>query len=862
MKRYLAVIIALVVCVAMHAEGSIPLENVSTSDLNESKSFAGNNGDAWTIVGLRNSTVGEYKALTIKGSVSGNGISGTLGSTSVEEGVGEVIFSISGANSATKGYSVDRVFVVKVGSKTVNVTGNVKTIGTVYELRAEIKQREVSSLSITMQEGVSGEDIRINIFNIHWTSYDGKTDKPELTVDGSNCEYVAANGDTTYYAPDKVNVLMSSASEGATIYYTTDGSNPTKLSSSGTSVAIPAGTNVTLNVAAWTEDKGMSDIVTKSIRTAVGKVTMNPCESSSFWPDCSIASSETENRGKTKSGVPYFRIKSASVIYTPPVLCPAGLSVYAAKKSEASITIAYQKGSMVYENGSSTWVGGEWQTLSELTKDILSTGMQRCEIPLTGIAPTDIVRFRIKSGGISLYVDDIDYIERYLEQTATPTASVAAGAVTSGTAVSLSSETGATIYYSVDDGNTYSVYSSAITINSPTTLMAYAVKDGKSTSWSIKNVYTISDAPQQQLTAPTFSVASGSEIMWGSQVTIQVSDALATLHYSLNGSAEVTATGDKELTLKGENGENITISAYLTREGYTQSETANASYTIKYGSLEAPVFSLDDNASVPYGNTVTISVAAGVKIMYAVNGKNNIATESVSVPITEDVVITAYAAQDGHVNSNTVMRTYSVVLPQADKPEFSHPEGEVPAGTGVTVLGVKGDTIYYSLNGGDWQYILGGAAWTITETTQISAYRAHKGMLNSDVVSVTYTVPKTATPTFSLPSGEYEKGTSVTISAEPGAIIHYTINGLSETTSTENPVTITIEYMTVISAYATMDGKADSEVAYETYTIKDTATDVENVQKSVGGVQKIVRDGRILIIREDGIFDVNGSLIR
>ena len=862
MRKISLTIVSLLIGLAACAAGSIPLENVSTSSISESKSFSGNNGDSWTVVGLRNSTVGTYKALTIQGGVTGNGISGTLGATAVSEGIGEVIFHISGANSATQGYSVDREFVVTAGTKSVSVIGNVKTIGTVYELRAEIKMRETSTLSITMREGVSGEDIRINLFDISWTSYDGKTDMPVATVDGTNSEYIANGTDTVYYAPDYVYVDMSSTSEGATIYYTIDGTDPTTSSASANRISINAGQDVTLKVGAWTSDKGMSDIITKTIQTQIGNVTQNPCASSSFWPECSIAAIETENRGATKSGTPYFRIKSSSVINTPVIPCPAGLSLYAAKKSEASITIEYQKGNIVIENGEETWVGSAWTTLRELTKNELANTMQRFEMPMNAIGNTDIVRFRVKSGGLSLYVDDISYIERYLDQTMTPTASVAAGAVARGTAVALNSETGATIYYSVDGGNTYSVYSSTITINSPTTLMAYAIQEGKSTSWCIKNVYTISDEPQQQLVAPTFSVASGSEIMWGDQVTIQVSDALATLHYSINGGEEVTTAGSKEITLEGDNGESVTISAYLTREGYTQSEIASANYTIRYALLDAPVFSLEDNASVPYGNTVTITVAAGAKIMYSVNGKAYIASESVSVPITADVVITAYAAQDGHVNSATITRNYTVVLPKASSPEFSHPEGEVPAGTGVAVLGVTGDTIYYSLNGGEWSYILGGAAWTITETTQISAYRAHKGMLNSDTVSVTYTVPQTVTPAFSLPSGEYEKGTVVTITTEPGAIIHYMINGLEETTSSDNTVSITIENMMVISAYATMEGKSDSEVVYATYTIQDKPTDTENIQTPNHDVRKVIRDGRVIILLEDMMFDVSGVRMR
>ena len=80
---------------------------------------------------------------------------------------------------------------------------------------------------------------------------------------------------------------------------------------------------------------------------------------------------------------------------------------------------------------------------------------------------------------------------------ATPTFSVAAGEVTKGTTVTISSETDdATIYYT-KDGSTpttsSSVYSSAITINAAMTIKAIAVKDGYANSEVASVLYTIKD---------------------------------------------------------------------------------------------------------------------------------------------------------------------------------------------------------------------------------------------------------------------------------------------------------------------------------------------------------------------------------
>lgn len=79
---------------------------------------------------------------------------------------------------------------------------------------------------------------------------------------------------------------------------------------------------------------------------------------------------------------------------------------------------------------------------------------------------------------------------------AIPTFSPEAGAVASGTEVSISSTTGATIYYTTD-GTTPSessnVYSSPIVITEATTIKAYAVKDGYTASDVATAEYTIKE---------------------------------------------------------------------------------------------------------------------------------------------------------------------------------------------------------------------------------------------------------------------------------------------------------------------------------------------------------------------------------
>lgn len=863
MKRIISLVACLVLAAGLLAEGVVPLENVSSGKIDGVNNFAGNDGDQWTAVGIRNSSVGTYKALIIKGSVTNNGISGTLGQKATDEGVGTVYFTVMG-NAASKGFGAERTFVVTVGDEVVNVKTTLMTTTDEKVLSAEIKRRNVSSLSITMHEGVAGEDMTVKMYNIHWTSYDGKTDMPVVTTDGTNSDYIANDGDTTYYADGNLRVNMSCTSEGATIYYTTNGTTPTKSSSSGTSVELAVGQNYQLRVAAWTSDKGMSDIVSKDITLRQGYITQNPCENSSLWPDCTIGSVESTALGETKSGGKYFRIGSSTNKVTTPVAVHAkGLSIYGAKKSDKNIIVEYQLGTNIVEDGVTTWtpISDSWTSLRTIASTELSTTtMKRFEIALPTEVQQGVARFKVRSSGLSTYVDDINYIEESIEQVATPALSLAGGEVASGSQVSITSTEGATIYYSINGGS-YQTYTGAISITGPTTLLAYATKAGYADSWTVKAVYTVADV-KPTLATPTMSIANGS-VNWGTQVTIQVADAVATLHYSINGGTEQTTTGNKSISIEGDKGATFAVSAYLTREGYTQSATANGSWTIVYPQLAEPIFSAADNAGIAFGEKVTISVENGASVMYTINGGNvqsSLTTKEIA--ITEDVTIVAYAAKQGCTQSASVTRHYKVILPQAAAPVFDTPAGAVDQGAKVTIQGQSGDTVYYSMNEGtNWSYGLGAATVTITEACSVWAFVGRKNYTHSDTIKVNYTLTEKVQlekPYFSIPEGTYDKNTKFSLNAEEGATIHYRIgDGEEQTAVTEVMLTLT-ENME-ISAYATKAGFLDSETITAAFFVREVPTGNVDVDEDVDVYRKVMRNGRVEIESRGGRYSILGE---
>lgn len=933
-KKTIVAALLLSMTLSVHAEGTESMANASTTYYyTDVTNYTGDNGMSWRTVGALDSQLGGYKVLTLDPTVSGNGISGNLSAAQVEEGIGEVSFYVKGITAGT-GYG-DRTFRVTVGSTTKEVTVNIPSNKLSYLFTATFKLRNVSTISITSVEMVSGETAKFGIYNVSWTSYNGKTDSPVFAIDKTGTEIVVSGSDTTWYNESAITVNLSSTTDGATFYYTTDGSKPSTSSASGSVVSLSSAGTVTIKAMAYTASLGESDVVSRTMTVGLGKVIKNDC-SEAIWAGNYNINKTTSYVGE--SGKPVYTLSATKPYTITPVLYgPIGLSLYA-YASGKTLTIAYQTGTME-ETASEEWAADmDWKDFVVLSSSDFASAMKRFEISIPTGLTDKYVRFRFTSSGTSVYTDDINTIETIAERLSTPTVSVASGEVVSGTQVTLTGISGSTLHYSLNGGTEQTAASPAkITINGPTVVRVYASKTGYAKSYTAKAEYTVADV-KPTLSAPTFSVASGA-LQYGTKVTI-TAPADATLHYSVNSGAEQTSAQAVTLTIK----EATTISAYATRDGYTQSSSVTASYTVFYPQLDAPVFSVASGTSLAYGSTVEISFQSGASLHYRINGgaeKTSLAT--LTLTVTEDLSITAYVTQEGYTQSSVVAANYTVYYPQLDAPVFSKASGELTLGTQIKVTGVSGCTLHYSLNDGEWQTAITMFYQTISEPMTIKVYASKEGFTDSEIVTAIYKVPQVSQPMFNMPDGEYGIGTVVTISTEEGAVLHYTINDLPEFVSTSNSIEITITSDMTISAYATAEGKAnsttavaiytivadpptlaapvfslasgevesgtqitvtgpdgctlhyslndgewqtgqtilyqtitesttikvyasksgclDSEVVVVTYTIKDISTGTETVT-CAGVPQKVLRNGRILIIREDGIFDVNGSLIR
>ncbi len=249
---------------------------------------------------------------------------------------------------------------------------------------------------------------------------------------------------------------------------------------------------------------------------------------------------------------------------------------------------------------------------------------------------------------------------------ATPTFSVATGSYTTVQTVKISDTTaGATIYYTTD-GTTPTASSNLaegpITVSFTETIQAIAVASGYSNSAIGAAAYAINPPGTPVAVTPTFSVASGN---YTSTQTVSISDSTseAAIYFTTDGT---TPTANSTLYSSA-----ITVSSTETLQavavagGYSNSAIASVAYTINLSQAQvaAPHFSIG-TGTFTSAQTVTLTDAtAGAAIYYTTDGStptanSNLAGGPITVASTE--TITAIAITAGDSNSEVVWATYTI----------------------------------------------------------------------------------------------------------------------------------------------------------------------------------------------------------
>lgn len=332
---------------------------------------------------------------------------------------------------------------------------------------------------------------------------------------------------------------------------------------------------------------------------------------------------------------------------------------------------------------------------------------------------------------------------------ATPTFSPVAGAVVSGTEVTISSTEGATIYYTTN-GTTpttsSSVYSAPIEITAATTIKAFATKTDYNNSEVATAAYTIKP------------IVSGYTIDFENDVDAYVD--WNTSNIGIHTTGVTSAHGGSAWGSNVNSNDNATTTAYIqTKEKvaypnvftcYISKESSNStasSWKIQVSSDGsswtdiATLSSMTQNTWTEFTGDIKAAGHTNVYVRLYYSGSN-------AKRAVDDISLTTYtpAAVEEPVISVTTPFTFST--------------------TATITCVTEGATIYYSYDNSTWTEYTEGLP--ITSTTTIYA-KAVKGDDESTVAQVTAT-KELATPTVEISAISFNIGETATVTTDGPAV--------------------------------------------------------------------------------------------
>ncbi len=394
-----------------------------------------------------------------------------------------------------------------------------------------------------------------------------------------------------------------------------------------------------------------------------------------------------------------------------------------------------------------------------------------------------------------------------------------------------------------------------------------------------------------QTAAPTSTIATSSdnvtEIQMGETIGLLCTTTGSRIFYTLDGSVPVIDASGSDLAPSGSTREYTSDSPIMVTEdfatyGRTFTITAQAvTYTSYNGGIyrvnedsevvrftyqvsdqaavetvmSVPATSADSPAEVEAGSSIQLYCNTdGVQIYYTLDGSEPVFdedtgevgentylyTNGVTVPEPGDntmFTITAVAYREGLATSALSRLVFR--YPSAVSMPYATPTaGSVTENTEVTLqCSTESAIIYYEIAYGDdtpadptteSSVFDSENPFRISRRTTIKAFAVSRGM-ESAVATFTYDVStKLATPTPSVDTGTtVPSGTRITLEADSGATIYYTLDGSDPKDPDNTKVLVGSSVvlsgeagnMVVLRTYASRTGYSDSEVGTYSYNI-------------------------------------------
>ena len=400
---------------------------------------------------------------------------------------------------------------------------------------------------------------------------------------------------------------------------------------------------------------------------------------------------------------------------------------------------------------------------------------------------------------------------------------------------------GATLSMTITDFSVNATFSTSWPINIPQTIggntafVGFTAGTGGLTASQKIETWTFASTPSGSTPVQTPVITPGAESFSGT-VSVSITDATSgsAIYYTTDGSTPVPGQGtttrfSTAFTLSS----TATVKAIATAPGDTNSAAATATYTLI---AAAPVIT---PASESFSGTVGVSITdatSGSAIYYTTDGSAPVPNQgttkqySTALTLSSTATVNAIATAPGDTNSAVATATYTLI---AAAPAIT-PASESFSGTvSVSITATSGSTIYYTTDGSapvpgqgtTKQYV---TALTLNSTSTVKAIATAPGDTNSAVATATYTFVPTqpaATPIITPKGGKISTTQPISITdATTGAAIFFTTDGSTPSpgagTTQQYGTPFTLPASATVKAIVTASGFATSAVSAQSFTVQ------------------------------------------
>ena len=385
------------------------------------------------------------------------------------------------------------------------------------------------------------------------------------------------------------------------------------------------------------------------------------------------------------------------------------------------------------------------------------------------------------------------------------------------------------------------VYTGSFTVSNNVIIKARGFKDGYDPS-PITTVQYVIVIPIETVETPVFAPPAGiySEPV---QVTISTQTPEASIRYTLDGTEPSETVGNLYLSPVNIS-QTTTIKAIAFKTGMNTSLISNASYVINIivPEVAAPMFS---HPSGTYYQPIDLSISTtteNAQIRYTTDGSVPTPTQGteylapINIPSDTNLFIQAIAYRDGWNPSPVVSASYNVTGTVADV-SFSPAGGIYTQATPVVLTtATAGATIHYTTDGSepdeDSELYTTAIVVQLNSTVTINAKAFKAGWQPSTTTHESYTVTGQVIitpPVFSLTSGVYTSPQTVAINTPipADAIIRYTTDGNDPTSTSEiydGPIDLSLNQTVTLKARAFRENWIPSPLYSSTYVMTGQVT--------------------------------------